>query len=237
MKKRKKKTFSYLFILFCVIGSVSVTAQETQGEKPLDKIKLAEQIPEESLSSMSTEQLIQSYLNSRYPGYLLIYNDINNAFDHAYRDYNGLRELLKRADAAQELIRFYQKMDPVAYNSDWEPVKKGAFSFSFVFVETLLAHQSIHKKLTKSQVKTLLTELLKKYELKRHHPELYSTFGIQYTAYSIAQLLESKGKDSGITNTFLQSPGIIYLLKTGKLQNNDLLPIIIQKAKEFLNTY
>lgn len=44
----------------------------------MDKVNLAAQIPESELSVMSTEQLLQVYLNSRYPGYLFIYADVNN---------------------------------------------------------------------------------------------------------------------------------------------------------------
>lgn len=237
MKIKKENLFFYLIILFCVINSINVIAQEAQGGIPLDEIKSAEQIPEATLSTMKTEELIQAYLNSRYPGYLLIYNDIHNSFEHAYNDFNGFRELIKREDAARKLVEFYQKMDPSAYELCWEPVKKGAFTYSFVFVEVLLAHESILDKLTKSEVKTLLVELLKKNEFKALHPEMYSIIGVQYNAYSIARLLESKGKDNGISQKLSQSPGVVYLLKTGRLQNNDVLTFLIQKAMEFLNTY
>lgn len=80
MKTKKKKSFFYLIVIFYVISSVSVIAQETKGEKSLDEIKLAEQIPVTALASMSTEELIQSYLNSRYPGYSLAYNNVQDAF-------------------------------------------------------------------------------------------------------------------------------------------------------------
>jgi len=203
----------------------------------LDEIKAAEQIPKATLSIMPTEELIQEYLNSRYPGYLLIYNDIHAAFEREYNDFNGLRELVKREDAGQKLIEFYQSMDPSTYDVNWEPVKKGAFTFSFVFIEVLLSHENILDKLKKSEIKILLNELLKKNELKIHHPEIFSIFGIQYNAFSIARLLESKGKDNGISMDLSESPGVRHLLKTGRLQNNEVLNFVIQKAKEFLNTY
>jgi hypothetical protein len=224
-------------MLFCLISNISVRAQETQTGKTWDEVKLSEQIRESTLSTLPTEELIQVYLNSRYPGYLLAYNNIQDAFEQAYNDFNGLRELLKREDAAQKLIEFYQRMNPAAHELIWEPVKKGSYTFSFVFVEALLAHESILDKLTKLETKTLLAELLKKNEFKTLHPETYSIIGVQFNVYSIARLLESKGKDNGVSQTLLQSPGMRYLLRTGRLQNNEVLTVVIQKAKEFLNTY
>lgn len=237
MKTKKQKSFFYLLILFCLISSINIKAQVTQTGRNWEEVKLAEQIPESILTSMHTDELIQTYLDSRYPGYLLAYENIQEAFNLEYNDFNGLRELLKREDTAQELIKLYQRMDPASYELNWEPVKKGSFTFSFVFIEALLAHESILKKTTKSEVKTLLTELLKKNEFKTSHPEIYSIIGVQYNAYSIAKLLESKGKDDGISQTLAQIPGIGYLLKTGRLQNNDVLVALIQSAEEFLQNY
>jgi len=238
MKTKKKKLFCSFFICFCVFScSFQVNAQSKQDGRPLDEIKLAEQIPEANLSTISTEMLIQEYLDSRYPGYILIYNYIHNAFEHAYNDFNGLRELLKRRDASQKLIEFYQRMDPAAYESSWDNVEKGAFTFSFVFIEVLISHESILEKMTKSEVKTFLNELLKKNEFKINHPEIFSIVSIQFNTYSIARLLEFKGKGNSISEALSKSPGVKHLLKTGQLQNNDVLNLVIQKAKEFLNIY
>ncbi|MDZ7304875.1 MAG: hypothetical protein ONB44_22330 [candidate division KSB1 bacterium] len=235
--KTKKKWFFYLLMGFCLISRVEIRGQDTQGGKAWEEVRLAEQIPEATLSAMSTEELIQAYLNTRYPGYLLAYNNVQDAFEHACNEFNGLRELLEREDAPQKLIELYRRMDPAAYEPDWQPVKKGSFTFSFVFVEALLAHESIQKKLTRSQVRTLLTELLKKNEYKTRHPEIYSIIGVQFNAYSIARLLESKGGESRISQALSQSPGVRHLLKTGRLQNSDVLSIVIQKAQEFLKMY
>jgi hypothetical protein len=237
METKKEKLLFYLIVFFWVITIFKVTAQEKIVDNSLDKIKLAEQIPKEVISTMPTEELIQTYLNSRYPGYLLAYNSIQDAFDHAYNDFNGLRELLKREDAAQKLIEFYQKMNPDDYDQIWEPEKKGSFTFSFVFIEVLLSHESIHEKLTRSEVKTLLSELLEKNKFKTCHPETYSIIGVQFNVYSIARLLESKGKENGISQALFQSSDVRYLLKTGRLKNDDVLSFVIQKAEEFINTY
>lgn len=237
MNLKKKKWFLYLIILFCVVcRGFNVNAQQTQDVKPLDKVKLAEQIPETELGSIPTEQLIHKYLNSRYSRYIFLYpDDVNYALKKAYNDYNGLRELLKRNDTVKSLLEIYQRMNPGAYEEGWEPVRKGQFSFSFVFVEILLSQESILNSFTGSETKAVLTELLKKNELKAHHHDLYSMFDIQFNSYSMAKLLYSKGKGNGISQALSQITGMNDFLNSGRLRNNELLSVVFQKAKEFLN--
>ncbi|MBI5730100.1 MAG: hypothetical protein HY963_03090 [Ignavibacteriales bacterium] len=237
MDLKKVKTLLFLIILFFVsYGDFNIKAQETQVKKSLDKVMLAEQIPEKELTFMTTEQLIQKYLNSRYSRYIFLYpDDVNYAFKKAYNDFNGLRELLKRNNAVKSLIEIYQSMDPGGYDVNWEPAKKGNFSFLFVYIEILLAHDNILNNLAESETKTVLKELLKKNKLKTLHPELYSLFDIQFNAYSIAKLLESKGKNNGVSQSLKQTQGMNDFLNSGRLQNKEVLSIVFQKAKEFLN--
>jgi len=126
-------------------------------------------------------------------------------------------------------------MTPNAYENNWEPVKKGQFAFTFVFVEILISQESILNSFTESEAKTVLAELLKKNELKAHHPELYSMFDIQFNSYSMAKLLYSKGKGNGISQALLQTPAMDEFLKSGRLKNKEVLSVLFQKAKEFLN--
>jgi hypothetical protein len=233
------KPFFYLSILFCVIcSSIYINAQEIWNGKSIHEVVMKKQIPEAALSDMATEELIQEYLNSLYPRYLFLYpDDTHYAFEKACNDFNGLRELLKRQDAGKKLIELYQSMDPGAYDVKWDPVKKGEYSFYFIFVEVLLSQESILDNFTKSETKTVLNELLKKNELKSLHPGLYSTLDIKYNTYSMAKLLDSKGKDNGFSQRLSRVPGISYLLNNGILVNNEIPPVIIQNAKEFVNTY
>lgn len=237
MKTKRGKSFFYLSILFYAICySFNINAQIIQDERIWESINAVEQIPENSLTKMPTEQLIQKYLNSRYSYYIFMYpQDINYAFEKAYKDFNGLRELLNRPDAAKRLIEIYQRMDPSAFQENWTLVNKGQFAFNFVFVEILLAQGRILNSFTESGTKTVLAQLLKKNELKVVRPEMYSTFDIRFNAYSIAKLLESKGKNNGIFEALSKTPGMNDFLNRGILLNKEVLPTVIQKAKEFLN--
>lgn len=226
-------------LLIVVIGNNTIYAGPPGQQKGItwEEVREAEQIPDSILQNMSTEDLLLAYLDSRYPGYLLAYNTVQDAFMHAYNDFNGLRELLSRNDAGEKLIAYYQGIDPSGIDPNWGPIKKGAFTFSIVFIEVLLAHDNILARLTKSETNTLLTELLKKQEYKISHPEVYSIIGVQFNAYAIARLIESKGMENGYSQSLLQIPEMRYLLTTGRLQKDETLSTLVRIAYEFMQNY
>lgn len=238
MLERVNNYFIYVsvVIVFTFI-SFNIQAQEAQDNKLSDRVNSAAQIPETELTNIPTEKLIQEYLKSRYPGYLFLYDDIHKSFEKECKDFNGLRELLNRQDAANKLIEYYQRMDPTNYDLKWGLAKQGSFSFSFLFVEILFSQESILNKLTKSETKTLLAELLRKNKLKILHPEIFSNFGVQCNTYTIAKILQSKGNDNGVFQRLSQTPGISILLENGELINAEVHSIVLQKAQEFLNVY
>lgn len=237
MITRIKKCLFYSVILFYVFicSFFDLQAQVTDNEKTLDKVNIAAQIPEENLANMPTEELIQAYLKSRYPWYILIYDGLHKSFKKSYNNFNGLRELLNRQDAAKKIFEFYKKMDTEAYDPNWPQTKQGTFSFSFVFIEILLSQENILSKLTQSDTKIVLAELIKKNELRAIHPEIFSNYGIECNTYAIAKLLISKGNDDNISQTLLQTPNVKFLLETGKLINANVHSIVIKNAKEYLD--
>ena len=235
--KKKIWCFWATLVLSVMLGKSNIYPQVLQ-KKIVDRVILAEQIPESDFASITTEQLIQKYLKTRYSRYIFLYpHNVNYAFEKAYKDFNGLRELLKRTDIVKSLIDVYQRMDPGAFKENWTPAEKGGYSFNFVFIEILLSQDSILERFSKTETRTILNELIKKQEQKVKHLELYSMFDIQFNAFSIAKLLDSKGKENGISQSLLQVSGMNDFLDYGKLKSNEVLPMVMQKAKEFLNIY
>ncbi len=245
MNKLKKSLFCILTItLWGSIMTNAISHEKNDEQKSKIKNKMTweearqvDQIPEVTLINMSTEKLIRAYLDSRFTGLILAYNNPQDGFDRIYNDFNGVRELLSRKDTAKKLIVYYQNMDPGAYASNWEPAKIGKFTFTFIFIEVLLAQEEVLAQLTHSEVKMLLSELLKKHELKMIHREKHSIIGLAFNAFTIARLMKSKGTQDGFFQKFLEEPGIVYLLKNGRLKNDDVLSALIQKSQEFLQSH
>lgn len=236
-----KKIFIYVLIIIAWIcnGITANPNKKTPGADnwmTANQLNQASQLSEAEIKSMSTEELINVYLDSRFTSLILAYDNPQEGFNRARNDFNGLRELLNRADAAKTLIDYYRKMDPGVYNLHWEPAKIGRFTFYFIFIEVLLVQEEILTQLSSTDVKILLFELLKKNESKVKHQEQHSIVGLAFNAYSIAKLIQSKGKHDSLMRKFLDEPDILYLLNNGRLRNEKVLSTIIQKAQIFLQS-
>ena len=224
MKSAGKSLFLPILISSLFITNVSTLVAE----------EVSTQIPEEKLGTMSTDQLIEEYMISLVRGNWFAYDYMDEAFEQATRDFNGLRELLKRDDAAQKLIEFYQKMDPSAYSESWDLSSRGAYVFSFIYLEALLAQDSMRNRMTNSQIDVVLAELLNKYRFKHLHNNMYSLYSRQFNVYALARFLELKQESDESIHTVLQMTDTQVLLKTGRLHNINTLTIVINTAQDYL---
>ena len=70
------------------------------------------QLPEYMLKKMTTDELIEAVLN--YPFFTDIYafDNIEDGIDVMFEDFNGIKELFKRDNAAKEILKAYQR-EPV----------------------------------------------------------------------------------------------------------------------------
>lgn len=84
------------------------SSEEWKQLSPEEKHAIC-QIPDDILATMPTEDLIRAYLNYPYIAIMAAYDNWMAGFNRVYRDFNGLRELLKRDDNAQKLYELYQR--------------------------------------------------------------------------------------------------------------------------------
>jgi len=112
-----------IFILMVLI-SFSVIAQEKKlvwdypvkrGTVEWKKLKSNEekvnicQIPENILSSLSTENLTDICLQYPLLYDIFAFNDMNQGIDNLFNDFHGIRELFKREQVLKELLKRYQE--------------------------------------------------------------------------------------------------------------------------------
>jgi len=216
----KFQWFYSVLIMLCT-GALTSECQE------LEKF----QIPESEIKNLSTGELIQEYYNSFFPGYLLAYNSVQAAYDHEYAHYNGFRELLERADVCEELLAKYINMDCDYKDPKWDRADIGRFTFSFMYIETLLGQDAILNKMTDSELLLLSGELLKKYEAKLIDVETHGVLGIQFLAYTMARLVQVAGSPEIKTKLFAD-PDLQHLLETGRLRNNVFLGDLVQAVND-----
>jgi len=198
-------------IVFCLVTGV-INAQFLPGELPVkqgiwdypvkpgmeewkqfnsNEAKVnACQIPEEALSSLSTEDLTDLCL--RYPLLWDFYafNSTNDGLDKLFRDFNGIRELYKREDVSIYLTRRYlEKIQSLSFLDDTNSsLEKGLFVIYVSVLEGLLSRIELQNR-NKENLKEVLQTLVTGYEGKLNYVEYFMGFGLQTNFYSRAHVI------------------------------------------------
>lgn len=242
----KRIRFHSILILLCFIyfgnPGLCQTKNSILGSSDWDKLSQDEKhrikhIPEAILGEMSTEQLIEACVNTQYNLFLFAYNSIEDGYARFLYEYNGLQELFNRNDAAAHLINYYKSISTNGYNPNWGSEKIGEYLHKIVVVEVLLSYNTILNQLTNSEVKALLSELLKKNNEKKQNISVHSTFGLEKNAFAVAKLLAEKGNDNGFREKITQKEELRYLLLNAKLKEQKYNDYLVEVAKDFLQKY
>ena len=151
-----------------------------------DEKVIACQIPEEILSSISTEDLTDLCL--RYPPLWNIYafQNTNSGLDKLFSDFNGIRELYKRKDVSISLTkRYMDKIQSLSFLNDTSiTAAKGFFVITLSVLEGLLSR--IEEKETSKEV---LQALVAGYEGKLDYVDHFQGFGFQTNFFSRAHVI------------------------------------------------
>jgi hypothetical protein len=119
-------------------------------------------IPDDVLKNISTRDLIQTCLNYPLKHNMFVFGSINYGFIHICQTFNGVRELMKREDAANELLIKYKDIDPTDINDNWLFIDKYFYAMEFDMLEVILAQDTILNKLSMNELDNLLEESGKK---------------------------------------------------------------------------
>ena len=153
-----------------------------------EEMVMACQIPEEALSSLSTEYLTDLCL--RYPllADFFAFENTNAGLDKLFSDFNGIRELYRRKDVSKYLTQHYvDKIQSLSFldgaNQDLE---KGFFIISISTLEVLL---SCIKWQNSEESKKVLQALVAGYEEKHKYSDYFKGTGFQTNFYARSHIL------------------------------------------------
>lgn len=196
--------------------------------------KISFQIPENILAAMTTEELIQAYLNYPYRVIMFAYNSLQDGFERISRDFNGLSPLLKREDLYEAALDFYKDMDPAGYGD----TDVGEFTFQFMYIEMLLAQEVLLNNLSDKEIKELIIVLLDKYQVKAEHLDPHGIVGLRTTALPIGRIMRLKRNENEKFNAVLNLTGAEFYLDNvfGFIPGMDIIEIlnnIIMTAVEY----
>lgn len=199
---------------------------------PVEEKNKLLQIPNEKLMILPTETLIQAYIDNPFSSLIFAYDNVQDGFHRVHTEFNGLRELLNRSDAAIKLIEFYKKMQPGSYDLNWEQDKKGEFTFKFLYIEILLSQPQIINQLKIIGNKDIINELIEKLNEKAKYINEHSIVGLESCTYALAKIIT---QNTELTSTKLIIDNEMQLfLDTGHFCNSHIQNEILKKAKEQL---
>ena len=175
----------------------------------------AMQIPEDQLVSMSTQDLVITCMN--YPAWLYFtaFNNPQDGIDINIHNFNGLQELMKRADAPAELLSVYKQMDAARMAPKSNAINQTSWSLKRSYFELLLAQDAIINKMSETDRMDLLGEARKKLYQKMEDPVEYSTSDYQSSLILMNKIL---GHPTVKSNQALNSDPIDLLIAGGSIQ-------------------
>jgi hypothetical protein len=247
MKKMKKS--KYILLLLIAIYGLSINAQIANDLyiypiKPGDSLwknlrthaEMVEacQIPAEILSELSTDGLIESYMNYPIIMEMLAFNNFQDGFDQVLKGFNGLKELIKRQDASYKLLDRYKKMIPGNIDKNSEISQKGKDVFDFIYIEMLLAQKNIIDNLSKDNKMELLIESKSKFNDKNKDQELYGILSLTTSGYLMARLLENID-DVSFKQQISQNENLRIFVRNSVLKRTEILVEVMKAAESCLD--
>ncbi len=157
------------------------------------------QIPPDVLEHMSTRALVTTVLDYPLYGDVFAYNSRQQGFDRIAESFNGLQELLRRKDAAREVVAVYVDMDPLATESGWTLEQEGEFSHQFTYVELLLAQDELLGQLSPERRLELLELTWDKVRAKQRRSDVFGVWSLGTSALLSGKIL------------MLDQPGLFHL--------------------------
>jgi len=149
------------------------------------------QIPENIISSLSTEKLTDICLQYPLLYDIFAFNDMNEGIDNLFNDFNGIRELFKREQVSKELLKRYQeKIQNLSFLDKTDSsAERGLFIISISALEVLLCRYQLQTNATKENYKEILQNLVNGYEKKIMYVDEFRGFGLQTNFFSRAHVI------------------------------------------------
>jgi hypothetical protein len=131
------------------------------------------QIPTATLKTLSTDALIDSWVNFPFAFDLYASSNFQRGMGFWMNNFSGLQELSLRNDAGTRVLEYFKRMNPACAGS-------ANYTFLFTYVAMLTGQNSILEKLTEREQKSLVAEALASYTINK---SLLKMLGVAPTDY------------------------------------------------------
>lgn len=204
MKKMKN---ILLLVILCLIGSNLLIVEATENIvedstisilNRSERLELA-QIDEETLSGMSTSELIEEVLDYPFLIDLYLFDSVEIGFEHIKDEFNGLEELLSRADLGETIYDSYKETPIITQSllaNDFDMFSEQYFKS--MVLEDLINQAEILATLEDAELLDDFTLLQSKYE-KIYEDDIYLNQESSIL-YSSSVLFTPNGTAVSVTN-------------------------------------
>lgn len=188
------------------------------------------QIPENILSDISTEDLMQTCLN--YPLFLdmFAFNSLQQGIENIISDFNGLRELLKRQDAGVELLKEYTKVAIPDFEGKRPPFQ---FKTRLAKIEILLAQEAALSNLQDTKRLILLAEAVKKFEAMLDQLDYYDFMNFDPNVYLMGKVIHQEAA-AQFNRNLEQDDALKNFMQYGSNASASVINKIVTLARELL---
>lgn len=188
-------------------------------------------VPDDILFTAKTPELLRICLSYPLLPDIFAFNNIKDGFEKFETDFNGFRELIKRDDVSNELLKKYKTLDPAAIPTDGTILEKGTYVFSFSFIELFISHPLVIEKNGLGEKQDIVQELLLIKEKKKHRPAWYQDAGLQTSYLAIVNVILS---DSTEFQSGLDVSKVSSYIYSGILISPEIPDQIDQAANKYL---
>lgn len=168
--------------------SIDIYSEEWKKMPKKEKDQLM-QIPSNELNVVTTEELIEAYIDCAFTRNLFLYPQISTYYEQLSRGFNGINELTNRKDFPEKIISFYAKMDPKKDSKSKAGIKT---PHQIQFIEYLFGNPEVINIFKADQLKQIVSELTIKYQIKSELSLANSDYNNVSVIYALAQILNCK---------------------------------------------
>ncbi|OWP61927.1 hypothetical protein CDA63_16925 [Hymenobacter amundsenii] len=192
------------------------------------------QVPAATLPRLSTAGLVTTCLNYPLLGNMLASNSLQRGARSVLSSFNGFGELQQRPQAAALLLERYQRMRPACLAGKTQDVELGAYSFTFSYVEMIIAQEEYLAQLTAPQRLALLREAIAKYNEKLpHEADVYGLFGLKTSLFVTARIMLREQYPPFVA-AVAANPDLAAFVTDVQLQGGpQTLSLVLEYAKQF----
>jgi len=186
-----------------------------QYKTVFDRI-VALQIPSTILMTISTQGLLETCLDYPYLINIHFYNNYQLGFEALLKEFNGFRELLRRTDLPDALIKKYVNMGldlpDILMQSD---VEKGSFSCRHFVLDYILAQDVVLNNLSVEQERALFFLSFEHTQIKSDNPYIFGNLSTIPTCLLYAKKMtrdidaEVSGNMRQPLQDFIQAPRLV----------------------------